>query len=238
MPTVDAQELTPEEIRVLGALVEKEATTPDQYPLTLNALLAACNQASNRHPVVSWGVDILEDTLASLRRRGLARAVLSPGQRATKYRHVVDEALGLTGAELAVLAILWLRGPQTEADLRSRAERYPAVDELGGVRPVLERLATRYQPPLVVLLGRSPGQREERWAQTLGQGTPEAPPAPAGTLATAGPARATAGSASELTVLREETARLRVEVESLHAELAQLRAETAELRRQLAPLLE
>jgi uncharacterized protein YceH (UPF0502 family) len=244
MPTVDAQELSPEELRVLGALVEKEATTPEQYPLTLNSLLSACNQTSNRFPIVSWGADTLEEALNSLRRRGLARAVLSPGQRATKYRHVVGEALGLTSGEVGVLAVLWLRGPQTEADLRTRTERYPAVEALGGVRAVLDRLATRYDPPMVVLLARGPGQREDRWAHTLGQGAPDAPPAPAGTVASAGPARVTGGSAlsssatAELGALRDESAQLRTEMEALRAEVSQLRAETEHLRQQLAPLLE
>jgi uncharacterized protein len=152
--------LTPEEIRVLGCLVEKERTVPDSYPLTLNSLLNACNQTSNRDPVTTYEPFEVEAALASLRARNLTRVVHSPSNRAEKYRHVLGDQLGLEDDVLAVLAVLFLRGPQTLNELRIRTERYePGVPD---VEAALRVLMSR-EEPLVVNLGRRPGQREERW---------------------------------------------------------------------------
>jgi uncharacterized protein YceH (UPF0502 family) len=172
------QVLTPEQLRVLGALIEKEATIPDQYPLTLNALLNATNQTSNRNPVTSYDPGTVTAVLGELRSLGLARVVHQPGQRADKYRHVVHEAWGLTREELAVLAVLALRGPQTVNELRTRTDRYGDLGDMGGVEGVLHRLKNRYDQPYVTRLDRSPGQREERWAHLLAGEVIDVPTAP------------------------------------------------------------
>ena len=158
------EELTPEEVRVVGCLIEKERTVPDSYPLTLNSLVGACNQTSNRDPVVAYEPHHVEAALMQLRSHGLTRVVHSPGQRAEKYRHVVGDALGLEADVLAVLAVLLLRGPQTVNELKTRTERYePGVPD---VESALRVLASR-EEPLVVNLGKRPGQREERWMHLL-----------------------------------------------------------------------
>src|SRR3954470_5427015 len=159
------EELTSEEIRVLGCLIEKQRTVPDSYPLTLNSLVGACNQTTNRDPVVAYDAGQVEAALMQLRTRGLTRIVHSPGQRAEKYRHVAGEALGLEADVLAVLTVLLLRGPQTANELRTRTERYePGVPD---VEAALRVLASR-EEPLVVNIGRGAGQREERWMHLLG----------------------------------------------------------------------
>ena len=156
--------LAPEEIRVLGVLVEKERTVPDSYPLTLNALTTGCNQSSNRDPVTAYDPGEVEAALRSLRERGLTRVVHSASNRAEKFRHVLGEALGVEADVLAVLAVLLLRGPQTANELRIRTERYePAVPD---VEAALRVLSTRDEP-LVVNIGRRSGQREERWMHLL-----------------------------------------------------------------------
>lgn len=155
-------ELTEPEIRVLGALIEKERTTPDQYPLTTNALVAACNQRTSRDPVVDYDERTVDDAVRELRQRGLARTVRGTSMRSYKHRHVVDEALGLDPDERAVLAVLALRGPQTPGELRTRTERYGGVD----VEGALARLAARSEP-LAMDLGRGPGQSQDRWAHLL-----------------------------------------------------------------------
>lgn len=167
-------DLTPEEARVVGALAEKQLTTPQYYPLTLNALVNACNQSSNRDPVVSYDDATVERALQGLRDKGLARAVLSPGNRAPKYRHLLEEALALVPEELAVMTVLLLRGPQTVGELRTRTERMYAFISLEEVEAALERLATRHEEPLVERLERQPGQKEPRHAHLLG-GRPSEP---------------------------------------------------------------
>lgn len=158
-------ELTAEEIRVLGALVEKEATTPDHYPLSTNALTTACNQKTSRDPVVSYDQRLVSETMLLLRPAGLARTVRSG--RTDKHRHVLDEALGLDRAELAVLAVIMLRGPQTPGELRTRTERAHGFDSVDDVDVVLTGLAQRDEP-LVRNLGRGPGQSQDRWTHLLG----------------------------------------------------------------------
>ena len=212
-------ELTPEELRVLGCLIEKEATTPDQYPLTMNALLLACNQSSNRYPVMTFDEARVTEAMDVLRDEKLARVVHSPHNRATKYRQVVAEVWPLTNEELAVLAVLMLRGPQTLTEIKTRTERYGDLTELGGVEGVLHRLKNRHEESFVVRLERLPGQREERYAQLLGGPIPEDfVPAPA-------PARATASTrveqlADEVRTLREELDKLRGEFDDLRNQLS------------------
>lgn len=208
--------LTPEQLRVLGSLVEKEATTPEQYPLTLNSLVIACNQSSNRNPVTDYSPGEVSTVLGELRALGLARVVHSPSNRADKYRHVLDEAWGLTRAELAVLAVLALRGPQTVNELRTRTERYPSLDDLGGVDGVLHRLKNRYDTPYVTRLERHPGQREERWAHLLAGEVLEVP-AVAAAAPRSGSAERVSALEAELATLRQEVARLRADVELLRS---------------------
>ncbi len=167
------EQLTPEEARVVGALAEKQLTTPQYYPLTLNALVNACNQTSNRNPVVAYDEATVERALHGLRDKRLARTVLSPGNRAPKYRHLLDEALALVPEELAVLTVLLLRGPQTVGELRTRSERMYPFASLEEVEAALERLATRHEEPLVERLERQPGQKEARYTHLLAARAPE-----------------------------------------------------------------
>jgi uncharacterized protein YceH (UPF0502 family) len=161
-------EMTPVQLRVVGCLIEKELATPDNYPLTMNALLAACNQTSNRNPVVNYNEATVSNALENLRAAGLARIVYSRSNRADKYRHVLHETCELEPPELAVLSVLMLRGPQTLAELRTRTERLHPFTSTGEVEEVLRRLASRTDEPLVVAVERQPGQKEGRWAQLLG----------------------------------------------------------------------
>ena len=163
----DDLDLTAPQTRVLGCLMEKQATTPDVYPLTLKALTTACNQTSNRDPVVDYDPQLVETTLMALKGKGLARIVHpTSGERATKYRHVADEALGLDRGERALIAVLLLRGAQTAAELRTRCERMNSFVTPAEVEQVLTGLAERPRP-LVRRLERQPGQKESRWIQLL-----------------------------------------------------------------------
>ena len=153
------------EIRILGCLLEKQRTTPDAYPLSLNALRAACNQSTNRDPVVDYDEGTIKDALARLRRRGWTRLASGAGSRAAKYRHLLDEAIGLGRDEQAVLCVLMLRGPQTPGELKGRTERMHAFADLAAIEDVLDRLGDR---GLTVRLPRRPGQKEDRFAQRMG----------------------------------------------------------------------
>ena len=164
---VPSPSLTFAQGRVLGSLIEKQLTTPNQYPLSLNALALACNQSSNRTPVVELTESEVADVVAELKDVRLVRFVLpSHGRSVVRYRHVLDEAWGLDPAQLALLATLLLRGPQTAAELRTRSERAVHVEHLADVEHTLGLLAER-DGALVVRLPRRPGQKEERWAQLL-----------------------------------------------------------------------
>jgi uncharacterized protein len=165
------------EIRVLGCLLEKQRTTPDAYPLSLNALRLACNQSTNRHPVVDYDEPTIRDALGRLHRRGWTRLASGAGSRAAKYRHLLDEAIGLGRDEQAVLCVLMLRGPQTPGELKGRSERMHPFADLAAIEDVLERLGDR---GLVARVGRRPGQKEDRVAQRLGgDEEPDAVDAPA-----------------------------------------------------------
>ena len=160
--------LTPTQQRVVGALAEKEATVPDTYPMTLKGLQTACNQRNSREPVTDLDEHTVQATLDDLKARNLVRFVYaSHGARTTKYRHVLHERLGLEPAELAVLTVLLLRGPQTVNELRTRTERAHAFTDLDEVVSTLEGLAARSEP-LVVHLPRQSGQKETRWMHLLG----------------------------------------------------------------------
>ena len=164
-------ELTAPEQRVLGCLIEKRFTTPDQYPLSLNSLRLACNQSTNRDPVTHYDEATVRAAAERLTRYGLIRLASGHGSRATKYRHLADEALELSREQLAVLAVLLLRGPQTPGELRQRTERMASLDSSATVE-VLDVLVER---GYAARLGRRPGQKEERFAQLLGGGADEAP---------------------------------------------------------------
>jgi uncharacterized protein YceH (UPF0502 family) len=153
------------DLRVLGCLIEKQQTTPDQYPLSLNALRLACNQTTNRDPVVAYDDETIRDGLTRLSRRDWVRLASGRGSRAVKYRHLLDEALGLSTAELSLLAVLMLRGAQTPGELKQRTERLHSFASLADVEETLERLVGR---ELVGRLPRRPGQKEIRYAQLLG----------------------------------------------------------------------
>jgi uncharacterized protein YceH (UPF0502 family) len=236
--------LTPPEQRVLGCLIEKRLTTPDQYPLSLNSLRLACNQSTNRNPVVSYDESTVREAAQRLCRHGLARLASGHTSRATKYRHLAEEALGLGGDELALLTVLLLRGAQTPGELKSRSERMAQIESLADVERILDALAAR---GYVRRLHRRPGQKEDRFEHLLGEQAEDAlePALPA----EAGPAIATEvarngaeevatgdayiGAASGVTtgdVPPAEDGNLDARVAALEAEVAALRAEIVALR--------
>lgn len=199
--------LTQAQVRVLGCLLEKERTTPDDYPLTANALMRASNQTTSRWPVVAYDLPTIERSVAELKPLGLIRFVFSPSNRATKYRHVLDEAWCCDSTELALLCLLMLRGPQTAGELKARSERLADLGSVAEVEVVLGRLAARDQP-MVGLIDRAPGQKEPRWTQLVG----DAPPPED---------RVASGAARGGTTERIEHLEARVEV--LSRQLAELR---------------
>jgi uncharacterized protein len=203
-------ELTPVEVRILGCLVEKQATTPEVYPLSTNALRLACNQRSSRDPVVDYDEGTVTAALISLRERGLVRTVRGEGSRVYKHAHLVPEALGIDPEAVAVLSVLMLRGAQTAGELRARTERQHlfSVEE---VEQTLDRLAER-EPPLVRLLPRQPGKREARWTHLF-----EAPSAPGPDAPQPEPHEEPVDLAAEVAALRDELAELRARVEALEA---------------------
>jgi uncharacterized protein YceH (UPF0502 family) len=165
-------ELTAEEARVLASLMEKDATVPDSYPLTLNSLRLACNQTSSRDPIVAYDDRTVDAALVSLKSKGLVRFVhASHGGRTTRYRHAADERWAFDRPELAVLSVLVLRGPQTAGELRTRAARQQPFGDVSEVEEVLDTLAARTPDPFVVRLAPRPGQKDARWAHLL-SGTP------------------------------------------------------------------
>ncbi len=164
-------DLSPIEIRVLCSLIEKESTTPDQYPLSTNALRNACNQKTSRDPVADYSESDIDAAVLSLREQGLARSLRPSGSRTWKHRHVIEEVLPLSTGERAILAVLGLRGAQTAGELRSRTERIHEFDGAEDVDDVLTALAARDQS-LVANIGREPGQSQDRWEHRLGSGGP------------------------------------------------------------------
>ena len=195
------------ELRVLGSLIEKQRTTPDVYPLSLNALRLACNQATNRDPVVDYDEPQIRAALDRLGRKGWTRLASGPGSRVAKYRHLLDEALRLDVGSLALLAVLILRGPQTASELRLRSERLHPFLSFDEVERTLHELEQR---GLVSLLERRPGQKEQRWTQLLG----------AVDVSSDESSQASATGASPL---EERVARLEQQVAGLEAALDELR---------------
>jgi len=211
------RDLTPLEARVLGVLVEKQHTVPDTYPLSLNALVAGCNQKTARQPVMEAAdADVLA-ALEGLKSLALVNEV--SGSRVVRFDHNAARGLGVPGAAVALLAVLMLRGPQTAAELRLNSERLHRFADISSVEGFLEELAGK-QPPKVVKLARAPGERESRWAHLLcGEAAQPAWPAGAAAL----PAEAV--SAGELSALKAEQARLAAEVAELRALVERLAAE-------------
>jgi len=207
--------LTDVEARVLGSLMEKDITTPDYYPLSLNALVNACNQKNNRDPVMSLDENSVRDALHSLQEKRLAGPAGGADSRVTKYEHRTQEVFNFTRAESAVMDVLLLRGPQTPGELRGRTERIYSFAELADVQSVLQKLAER-EPPLVKMLPRQPGTKESRYAHLL-----SGEPAIAET-ATPSPGR--------------EPSRGDDRVALLEAQVGELRREVAELRQQFESL--
>ena len=208
------------EVRVLGSLMEKEITTPDYYPLSLNALLHACNQKSNRDPWMNLDEDAVREALRTLNEKGLAGVTSTAESRVAKFEHRLGEAFNFGRPEFAVLCALFLRGPQTPGELRGRAERMYRFDDLGQVQSALQRLMNR-EPPLVKMLPRQPGTKEARYAHLLSGDVetwqPEA----------ASDAALTAGSADS-----ERIARLEDQVANLQQEIADLKQQLADFRKQ------
>ena len=209
-------ELTPVETRVLGCLLEKERTTPDAYPLTLNSLLLACNQATNRDPVLTLNEREIEEALDGLRRQKLATVIFGGGSRVQKYRHILPDTYNFTPQEYALLCVLLLRGSQTVGELRGRTERLASFPQLSDVEAALRSLAESDEP-LVRLLAQRPGQKERRYVQLL-SGEP-AEPTPEEVAAPVPRERPGADHAARL--------------EALETEVAALRESLAELRRSL-----
>lgn len=163
----EVREMTAEEIRVLGCLVEKEATTPDNYPLSSNALVNACNQSTSRDPIVSYSERQVDQVMIALREAGLARTVRGDGQRVHKHKHVLNDAWKLSRSELAALCVLLLRGPQTVNELRTRTERFDIGPGVDAIENSLRALAGRDEP-FVRLLEHRRGEREARWIHVVG----------------------------------------------------------------------
>ena len=209
-------DLSPEELRVLGCLLEKQRTTPDTYPLSLNALRAACNQSTNREPVVSYDEETIRDALHHLSRRRFTRLTSYHGSRTAKYRHLLDEALQIGPEEQAVLAVMMLRGPQTPGELLQRTERLVHFPDSASMQAVVDRLMER---ELVARYGRRPGQREDRYGHLLGAEADEEPAPPEYTPAPAPPPPAAPRDDDRLDRLERELAELRAEVAALREEL-------------------
>jgi uncharacterized protein len=211
-----ALELGAEELRVIGSLIEKELTTPQQYPLTLNALVLACNQTSNRNPVVTYDERAVENTVLGLKDKGLTRIVHpSHGRSVTRYRQVLHEALYLEQPQVAVLGVMMLRGPQTLNELKTRTDRAADFADLAEVERTLDELAGR-EEPLVVRIPRQTGQREDRYAHLLG-GEVDAESIAAS--APAAPSSSRAPRSDEMADLREEVEALRRDLDALRREL-------------------
>ncbi len=207
--------LSPVELRVLGALIEKENTTPEYYPMSLNSLVAACNQKTNRWPVSEYTEDDVLSGIEALKPRGFAASILS-GSRVAKYAQRFTEKLNMGRRETAILCVLMLRGPQTVGEIKGRTERVYAFADLDETETVLQKLIDREAGPLVQKLPHAPGTKESRYATTLG-----------GVVEFTAPAAAAAGAASPMS---ERMA-------ALEAEVATLRSEVAELRRRLEEVL-
>jgi len=209
------------EIRILGCLIEKELTTPEYYPLSLNSLTNACNQKSNRNPALSYDEAVVEQGLESLQSKGLARKTFTAGSRVDKYLHTILDKFDLSKQEIAVLCELMLRGPQTAGEIRSRAERMFSFETLDEVEETLRGLMD-HDPALVILLPREPGRKERRYTQLLS--------ATGNTVAAdadqpAEPSATQVSADERINRMEEELAKLRNEIEELKLAFAEFRAQ-------------
>ena len=211
--------LSQNEVRVLGALIEKDITTPEYYPLSLNALVNACNQKSNRDPVMQLDEHAVRDALSGLQEKRLAGPASGADSRVTKYEHRTQEVFNFTRAEVAVLCTLLLRGPQTPGELRGRAERMHRFETLDDVQSALEKLMQR-QPPLVKMLPRQPGTKERRWVHLL-----------AGDVVVSEAEQSTV-AAPGVVMDDDRMARLEMEVVGLRQEVAELKQQLERFRKQ------
>jgi hypothetical protein len=210
--------LTEIETRVLGSLIEKDITTPDYYPLSLNALVNACNQKNNRDPVMTLDEAAVRDALATLQEKRMAGPVSGADSRVTKFEHRLQEVFNFDRREIAIVCVLLLRGPQTPGELRSRTDRMYRFEGLDDIVSTLDRLAQR-QPSLARVLPRQPGTKESRYTHLFSGEPPEADVARAPS-----PANAASGPASDrLKTLEEEVARLRQDLSEVQQQLAAFR---------------
>jgi uncharacterized protein YceH (UPF0502 family) len=221
--------LTEIETRVLGSLIEKDITTPDYYPLSLNALVNACNQKNNRDPVMTLDESAVRDALATLQEKRLAGPASGADSRVTKYEHRLQEVFNFDRREIAIVCVLLLRGPQTPGELRGRTDRMYHFEALDDVVSTLDRLAQR-EPPLSAILPRQPGTKESRYTH-LFSGKPPELDERSGTSVDAGdsPTRPTISSAASAT---ERIARLEQEVSTLRQELSEVQTQLANFRKQ------
>jgi uncharacterized protein YceH (UPF0502 family) len=210
--------LTDVDVRVLGSLIEKEQTTPEYYPLSLNALVTACNQSSNRDPVVKYDEGTVSRSIDALRQRGMVRAVKGIDARVPKYSHRIEDVLNLNIQELAILCVLFLRGAQTSGELRTRTERIESFEDLTAVEATLDRLITR---ELVVRLPRQPGQKEVRYAHLLAGEVQAATQS----SSIAAPTPATASTADRIAALEATVEQLKTELDDLRAQVVAFRAQ-------------
>jgi uncharacterized protein YceH (UPF0502 family) len=217
------------EIRVVGCLIEKQRTTPDAYPLSLNSLRLACNQSTNRDPVVDYDEATVSEALRRLALRGWTRLASGAGSRARKYRHLLPEALDLDPAEVSLLGVLMLRGPQTPGELKQRSARLHDFADLAAIHATLDRLVER---DLVARPGRRPGQTEERYEQLLGDGEGEGGAAPAQAGASEA-AEAPATPVSEPSVVAQPAEPEDDRLTRLEHQVAELRSDLARLRESL-----
>jgi len=212
--------LTGNEARVLGSLIEKDITTPEYYPLSLNALVNACNQKSNRDPVMQLDENAVRDALGGLQEHRLAGPAGGADSRVTKFEHRTQEVFNFTRAEVAVLCVLLLRGPQTPGELRGRTERMHHFETLDDVQSALQKLMQR-QPPLAKVLPRQPGTKESRYVHLL-----------AGDVEVPETRQSTAGAEGRISADGERLDRLEEEVGGIRREVAELKAQLEEFRKQ------
>lgn len=212
--------LTSVEARVLGSLIEKEITTPDYYPLSLNALINACNQKNNREPVMGLDEEAVRSALDGLQAKRLAGPVNSADSRVTKYEHRLQEVFNFNRREIAVLCVLLLRGPQTPGELRGRTERMFRFEELSDVQSTLQHLIER-DPPLVRMLPRQPGTKESRYMHLLSGDTEPA----SAVMQKPGVGTIEADSNDRIAALEEDIARLRSELTELREQFMRLKSQ-------------
>jgi uncharacterized protein len=222
-----APQLSESEVRVLGALVEKEATTPEYYPLSLNALVNACNQKSNRDPVMALGEEAVREALRSLTDQAMARSA-SGDSRVTKYEHRLNELYNFHRQEIALLCVLLLRGPQTPGELRTRSERLYAFEDLDAVHSALNLLMRR-EPPLVKVLPRQPGTKESRYMHLF---SGDEAPREASFESTADSQASSGAAPSHSSAEAERITELENEVTSLRGEIETLREQFAAFQKQ------